>query len=67
MSSQEGDFFIKPPFLNGTKFVFWKVIMRAYLQALGADIWEIFEGGYQFPSSIPIDEVGKKNMRAMER
>ena len=32
----------------------------AYLQSLGTDVWEIVEGGYTFPSSIPIDAVGKK-------
>lgn len=34
--------------------------MREYLQSLGFDVWEIVEGGYQYPSSIPTDDVGKK-------
>jgi len=29
--------------------------MREYLQALGTDVWEIVEGGYQYPTSIPTD------------
>jgi len=35
--------------------------MRAYLQALGADVWEIVERGYQYPISIPTDTSGKNN------
>ena len=27
---------------------------------LRADVWEIVEGGYQFPTTIPIDTVGNK-------
>lgn len=33
--------------------------MRVYLQALQADVWEIVEGGYQYPTFIPIDNAGK--------
>lgn len=60
MSRHKGLFFIKPPILNGTNFVFWKVRMRAYLQELGANVWEIVESGYQYPASIPSDNVGNK-------
>lgn len=34
--------------------------MRAYLQALGVDVWEIVERGFQYPASILTDDVGKK-------
>jgi len=60
MSGQEGLFSYKPLCLDGTNFVLWKIIMRAYLQSLGVDVWEIFEGGYHYPTSIPTDCVGKK-------
>jgi len=46
MSSQEIAFSIKPPLFNGTKFIVWKVIMKTFLQGLGAYVWEIVEGGY---------------------
>ena len=25
------------------------------------DVWEILEGGYTFPTTIPIDTIGKKD------
>jgi len=34
--------------------------MRAYLQSLGDDVWEIVESGYHSPSSIPTDDAWKK-------
>lgn len=60
MGSQEGAFSIKPPLFNGTSFVFWKFTMRAFLQALGVDVWEIIKGGYQYPTSILTDIAGKR-------
>ena len=40
--------------------------MRAYLQALGANVWEIAERGYQYPISIPTDTAGKNNNENFE-
>lgn len=60
MSSQYGVFSNNPPLFNGTNFVFWKVRMRSYLQALGDDVWVVVESGYQYPTSIPIDGTRKK-------
>ena len=60
MCSQGGVFCIKPPLSNRTNFFFWKVRIKAFLQALGADVWAIVEGGYQYPASIPIDIARKK-------
>ena len=60
MRNQEGETSIHPPLFNGSNLVFWKVRTRAYLQSLGADVWGIIEGGHQYPSSIPTDEVEKK-------
>jgi hypothetical protein len=30
-------------------FAFWKVRMRIYLMALGADVWDVVESGYINP------------------
>lgn len=60
MNSQGGVFSIRSIIFNETQFFFWKVRITTYLQALGADVWEIVENGYQYPASIPIDIAGKK-------
>lgn len=41
-------------------FFVWKVRMRAYLQELGADVWEISKSRYEYPTSIPSDTAGNK-------
>lgn len=60
MSNQEGVASIMPPFFNGTNLLFWNFIRISYLQSLEVYVWEIVEGGYQYPSSIPTDEADKK-------
>jgi hypothetical protein len=49
MTSHEGTSTSKPPLFDGTNFSFWKVRMRTYLMALGADIWDVVETGYINP------------------
>ena len=51
---------IKPPIFNGSNLVYRKIRTRAYLPSLGANVWEIVEGGYQFPAEIPTNYTGKK-------
>eukprot|EP00253_Pinus_taeda_P035921 PITA_35921 len=60
MSNQEREGSIRPPIFDGSNFIYWKVRTTSYLQSLGTDFWEIMEGGYTFPSAIPIDAAGKK-------
>ena len=31
----------KPPFFDGTNYAYWKIRMSAYLQSMGASVWEI--------------------------
>jgi hypothetical protein len=49
MSSHEGNSTNKTPLFNGTNFAFWKVRMRTYIMALGADVWDVVETGYVKP------------------
>ena len=49
MTSHEGTSATKPPLFDETNFSFWKVRIRTYLMALGADIWDVVENGYIKP------------------
>jgi hypothetical protein len=49
MTSHEGTSASKPPLFDGTNFAFWKIRMRTYLMALGADVWDVVETGYTKP------------------
>ena len=60
MGSYKREGSIRPPIFYGRNFIYWKVRTTAYLQSLGIDVWEIVEGGYTFPSAIPIHTAGKK-------
>ena len=55
MANQEIEASIKPPIFDGSNFVHWKIRTATYLHLLGTDFWGIVEGGYTYPSSIPID------------
>jgi hypothetical protein len=46
MISHEGTSASKPPLFDGTNFAFWKIRMKTYLMALGADVWDVVETGY---------------------
>jgi len=64
MNNHKGMGSIRPPIFNGNNLVYWKIRTRAYLQSLGANFWEIVEGGYQFPAPIPTDSTSKKLYKA---
>jgi hypothetical protein len=49
MTSHEGTSASKPPLFDGTNFAFWKIRMKTYLMALGADVWDVVETGYTKP------------------
>ena len=61
MSNQDGTTSIRPPLFNGNNLIFWKTRTRLYLQPLGADVWDIVEGGYQYLASVPADPAARKN------
>ena len=67
MNNHECMGLIRPPIFNGNNLVYWIIITKEYLQSLGADVWEIVEGGYQFPVAIPTDLAGKKLYEAMPK
>ena len=60
MGNQEREESIRPPIFDGSNFVYWKIRTMAYLQSLGTDVWDIVEGGYTFPSAMPVDTASKK-------
>ena len=61
MSNQDGTTSIRPPLFNRNNLIFWKTRMRSYLQSLGAEVWAIVEGGYQYPAAVPTDSTERKN------
>jgi hypothetical protein len=47
------------PLFHGKNYSFWRIRMRAFLQARGFDVWQLLVNGYIALDSSPID-VGKR-------
>lgn len=60
MSYQDGTTSIRPPLFKGNNLIYWKTRTISYIQSLGADAWEIVEGGFQYPTAVPTNAIEKK-------
>ena len=58
---------IRPPIFNGNNLSYWKIRARAYLQSLGANVWAIVEGGYQYPAAVLKDPTKKESLKTMPK
>ncbi|XP_050895369.1 uncharacterized protein LOC127101987 [Lathyrus oleraceus] len=47
----------KPPLFSGQYFDFWKIRMKAHLEAQGSDIWEAVQNGLFVPTTV-VNGVG---------
>ena len=44
-----------PLLFDGTNYVYWKVRMKVFLQALGEQVWQAVEVGQIKPKEAPVD------------
>ena len=57
MDFHKGTLSTPPPF-DGNNFQYWKVLMIAFLQALGDEVWYMVETGYIPPTkTVTVNEV----------
>ena len=50
-----GQSLIIPPLFDGTKYAYWKVRMRAFLQLLEEKVWQAMEIGWTKLKEVPVD------------
>ena len=50
-----GQSLLIPPVFDGTNYVYWKVRMKVFLQALGEQVWQAVEVGWIKPKEVPVD------------
>ena len=50
-----GQSLIVPHLFNGTNYVYWKVCMKVFLQALVEQVWQAVEVGWIKPKEAPMD------------
>ena len=50
-----GQSLLIPHLFDGTNYVYWKVRMKVFLQALGEQVWQAVEVGQIKPKEAPVD------------
>ena len=50
-----GQSLIIPPLFDDTKYAYWKVCIRAFLQSLDEKVWQAVEIGWTKPKEAPTD------------
>ena len=50
-----GQFLLIPPLFDGTNYVYWKVRMKAFLQALDEKVWQVVEVDWVKPKEALVD------------
>lgn len=53
----------KPPLFSGEYFDFWKIRMKAHLEAQGEGIWEVVENDPHNPTSV-VNGVGTPKIKS---
>ncbi|XP_059070585.1 uncharacterized protein LOC131860219 [Cryptomeria japonica] len=51
------NYVVRNPIFDGTNYAFWSIKVKAYLNALGYDVWQSMVDGYTPPSTPPTDTV----------
>ncbi|CAM8987708.1 unnamed protein product [Rhodiola kirilowii] len=64
MDLREGQNITRPPLLEGNKYGYWRVRMKAFLKSQDESIWEAIENGWTHPVTT---EAGKVNVLAKDK
>ncbi|CAM8943793.1 unnamed protein product [Rhodiola kirilowii] len=57
MDLREGQNITRPPLLEGNKYGYWRVRMKAFLKSQDESVWEVVEQGWTHP--VATEEEGK--------
>ncbi|CAM8937138.1 unnamed protein product [Rhodiola kirilowii] len=65
MDLREGHNITRPPLLEGNKYGYWRVRMKAFLKSQDESVWEAVEQGWTHP--VATDEEGKLSLLAKDK
>ncbi|CAM8910823.1 unnamed protein product [Rhodiola kirilowii] len=65
MDLREGQNITRPPLLEGNKYGYWRVRMKAFLKSQDESVWEAVEHGWTHP--VATDEEGKLSLLAKDK
>ncbi|CAM8878229.1 unnamed protein product [Rhodiola kirilowii] len=57
MDLREGQNITRPPLLEGNKYGYWRVRMKAFLKSQDESVWEAVENGWTHPEITEADKV----------
>uniref|UniRef100_A0A151UI80 DUF4219 domain-containing protein n=1 Tax=Cajanus cajan TaxID=3821 RepID=A0A151UI80_CAJCA len=60
----EGVFIHRPPIFNGENYVYWKIRMRIFIEAIDIAVWDAIENGPYIPMTKDDDGKRKKTLEA---
>ncbi|CAM8954176.1 unnamed protein product [Rhodiola kirilowii] len=64
MDLREGQNITRPPLLEGNKYGYWRVRMKAFLKSQDESVWEAVKNGWTHPVTT---EAGKVNLLAKDK
>ncbi|CAM8940637.1 unnamed protein product [Rhodiola kirilowii] len=65
MDLREGQNITRPPLLEGNKYGYWRVRMKAFLKSQNESVWEAVEQGWTYP--VATDKEGKVSLLAKDK
>ncbi|CAM8998996.1 unnamed protein product [Rhodiola kirilowii] len=65
MDLREGQNITRPPLLEGNKYGYWRVRMKAFLKSQDESVWEAVEQGWTHP--VATDKEGKVTLLAKDK
>ncbi|CAM8910850.1 unnamed protein product [Rhodiola kirilowii] len=65
MDLREGQNITRPPLLEGNKYGYWRVRMKAFLKSQDKSVWEAVEQGWAHP--VATNEEGKLSLLAKDK
>ncbi|CAM8984437.1 unnamed protein product [Rhodiola kirilowii] len=65
MDLREGQNITRPPLLEGNKYGYWRVRMKAFLKSQDESVWEAVKQGWTHP--VATDEEGKVSLLAKDK
>ncbi|CAM8917541.1 unnamed protein product [Rhodiola kirilowii] len=65
MDLREGQNITRPPLLEGNKYGYWRVRMKAFLKSQDESVWEAFEQGWTHP--VTADKEGNIGLLAKDK
>ncbi|CAM8908725.1 unnamed protein product [Rhodiola kirilowii] len=65
MDLREGQNITRPPLLEGNKYGYWRVRMKAFLKSQDESVWDAVEQGWTHP--VATDKEGKISLLAKNK